>query len=608
LNIFDLKTFIGTLPSFREKYDFLKLATALQGLANREKPRIYYLFENTRINKNHGVDIDRYWLEKLSAEGKLFAECEKIFDKYPPDFEGFCQLIQDFSGFFKGFVVWDENVPATANVASTASGAQNLLPVRYSEAPESLYYNLFFAPCARFAVSDIKLDLVGKFKNNEAGKICDLDIASTGSAKCDAYLWAKQKYLDAKLTNPLRMAYCTDAWPLSPALFETALANADFHIAQKAFFWDLSPDPSIAPIDDRGQKIGEDVKTLRAILLSQAIHSGFGIFNVSGFVPWNYKYTTVADKETKMEPVASEWTMIDLLSSYGGQTEADANAGVGDVSNLSALCHERLNSELKQNNDKGANNALEYDKDTKYITIYMGDYDSGSWTSSCLPMFWDDPRRGEMPLYWPICSGLSSRIPHLFNYIYETATKNDYFVAGDNGTAYLNSTMFEPELRPEGIPDLMAKWEEQNLEYNRRFDLDILGFHINMDSKTLSLDFIPQRVLDSFAKVWPFGVVATKGEGIVDTEYATHPKTGEITPIIGHWDIGGKTPEEMGENLYNALKHLERRQFHMIRIIMVPPSRVYDAISYAKEKHPDFKFELVDPYTIMRLAKERKKG
>jgi len=586
LQIFDLKAFIGTLPSFREKYDCLKLATALQGLANRDSPRIYYLFENTSVNKNHGVDIDRYWLEKLSSEGRLFSGVEKNFGKYPPDFEGFLKLVEDFSEFYDGLAIWDENVPATSNVASTASGASNLLPVRYSDDPGSLYRRLVETS----ETKKIKLDLVGKFKS-----------------KCEAYLWAKEKYLDANLTNPYRMAYCTDAWPKSPALFETALANADYHIAQKAFFWDLSPDPSIAPLDDRRQALGEDVKTLRAILLSQARRSGFGIFSVSGFVPWNYKYTTVADKETKMEPVASEWTMIDLLSSYGGQTEADANAGVGDVSNLSALCHEKLNAELKQKNDKGKTNTLEYDRDTKYITVYMGDYDSGSWTSSCLPMFWDDPRRGELPLYWPICSGLSSRIPHLFNYIYETATPNDYFAAGDNGTAYLNSTMFEPELRPEGMEDLMEKWEALNLEYNRRFDIDILGFHINMDSKTLSLDHIPQRVLDSFARVWPAGVVATKGEGIVDVEYAGHPETGELTPIIGHWDVSGKNAVEMGENLYAALCHLEKRQFHMIRIIMAPPGRVYDAVGHVKEKYPDFKFELVDPYTIMRLAKQKNK-
>jgi hypothetical protein len=195
----------------------------------------------------------------------------------------------------------------------------------------------------------------------------------------------------------------------------------------------------------------------------------------------------------------------------------------------------------------------------------------------------------------------------LFNYIYETATPNDYFAAGDNGTSYLNSTMFEPELRPEGMEDLMEKWEALNLEYNRRFDLDILGFHINMDSKTLSLDYIPERVLDSFSRVWPAGVIATKGEGIVDAEYATHPETGEITPIIGHWDVGGNTPEQMGENLYNALKYLEKRQFHMIRIIMAAPGLVYDAVNHVKQKYPDFKFELLDPYTVMRLAKHAKK-
>ncbi|MCL2157986.1 MAG: hypothetical protein FWH48_01115 [Oscillospiraceae bacterium] len=621
LYIFDLKSFIEKIQTPRAKYDYLKLATALQGLVNRDAPHIYYKFYNTEVNDKYGVDIDDYWLEKLSSDGKLFDCCKKDYDEYKPTLEGFYKLIGDFSGFWDGFVFWDEAVPATSNVASTAAGVYNLLPVRFGG---ELYEALFLAGSANFEVyedSSVKLDLTGKFANGSTGKIWDANIDSTGSAKCDAYLWAKEKFLDAGLTNPLRMTYSTDAWiggtadaePIYRMLFETALANADFHIAQKSFFWDLSVDDSIAPIDDRGQKIGEDTRTLRAILLAQAKRSGFNIFSISGFIPWNYKYTTSCDPESKMEPVIAEWTSIAIFSSYGGQSEADANTGIGDVSNLSALSHEKLNAEFKQNNDKGANDKTEYNKKAKYLTIYMGDYDSASWTSSCLPMFWDDPRRGEMPLYWPICGSLSERIPHLFNYLYETATPNDYFVAGNNGTGYLTSTLFEPELRPEGMLDLLDEWEALNIKYNKRFDLDILGFHINLDSRTLSLDNIPKRVMESFTRVWPTGVVASKGLyaiGLINTEYAQNPDTGEITPLVGHWDIYENfrnTPEEFGEKLYEAFQlYLTRKQFCVIRTILVSPGFICDAIDYIRNKYPDFEFEVVDIYTMMRLAKEAK--
>ena len=548
LYIFNLKAFLAKMPDSAAAYDYLKLAAALQGLVNREKPQIYFIYENTSFNNQYNFGIDKFWLGELSSGGRYFSRCIMDHDAYAPSFDGFFKLMSDFSDFYDGFVLWDDCVPATANVASTAAGAQNLLPVCYCPGDSgSLYNSLFINKPARQSLSDVRLDLTGKF-TKASEYIPDTDILSTGSPKNDAYLWAKAKYLDAGLTNPLRMAYCTDSWirpcgenggkKIYPAMFMTTLANSDFHIAQKAFFWDLSPDCKIAPIDDRNQNAGEDVRTLCALLLSQARRSGFCIFNVSGFVPWNFKYTSTSDPEaSKMGDVESEWTMINRISSYGGQTEADANAGVGDISNLSALSHVPLNPEFRQNNAKGRDSKLVFDPETHYFMIYMGDYDSASWTSSILSMLWENSKneRGKYPLSWPVATGISGRIPHLFNYIYENATQNDFFVAGDNGTAYLNASMFEPELRPAGMPDMLPVWEEYNIKYNRRFDVDITGFYINTSKNTLCSSAMSPRLMESISKMTPAGASSQTEDGYPGYYKAVkNPESGAVTLFINY--------------------------------------------------------------------------
>ncbi|MCL2158509.1 MAG: hypothetical protein FWH48_03790, partial [Oscillospiraceae bacterium] len=403
-----------------------------------------------------------------------------------------------------------------------------------------------------------------------------------------------------------------------PVMFWTTLANADFHIAQKAFFWDLSPDETVAPIDDRGQKLGEDVRTLNAILWAQAKQSGFDIFNVSGFVPWNFKYTTAVDRLTKMEPVQSEWTMINRISSYGGQTEADANAGVGDASNLSVMSHVPLNQEFKQKNDKGKSNTLSFDPDTHYVMIYMGDYDSAVWTSSILSMIWANSKddRGKYPLCWPIPTGISERIPQLFNYLYENATQNDFFVAGDNGTAYLNASMFEPELRPEGMPDLLATWEKYNTEKNKRFDIDVLGLHINMDRSTLSNETLSRRLMESMSRSHPVGVSAQMEKYYEIPTLVENPANGAATPFINYWDIGGagSSAQVIATNIYNVINsktgNQRNQNFHNLRCILIPPSVINEAIDLLKSgavgDPENLKFEIVDPYTCYRLAQTQK--
>ena len=103
------------------------------------------------------------------------------------------EAIRLFKGLFRGLVVYDGNVPATSNLASTAAGCEDLLPVRFDPSAGSLYDFLF-----RQMKLPVRLWLVkpdGSAKFTGSGMIPDSREASTGSAKIDAYRWAIRRYV-----------------------------------------------------------------------------------------------------------------------------------------------------------------------------------------------------------------------------------------------------------------------------------------------------------------------------------------------------------------------------------------------------------------------------
>lgn len=376
-------------------------------------------------------------------------------------------------------------------------------------------------------------------------------------------------------------------------LMNTMLPNADYYIAKKAFFWDLSPDDSIAPIDDRNQKVGTDVQTLNAILASQqkraedAVKAGDktdAVFTVSGFVPWWLKYTTTSDPgHSTMGDVASEWKMVEIISSYLGQVDADAY-GMTSVSNTSVFSRIPLDT-LEQSGKYDAENVntdVVYDKDTNYILFYMGDYDASSWTSGCLPLLWDDTERGtrsDVPLAWAVCSDLAQCVPHVFNYLYETASENDYFVAGDNGTGYLDPMKLTDEQ--------LTVWKNHNKTANEKFDIDVQGFLIAGNSGTIT-----EKVQEAYNEMTPVGVVYQGG--VNEDIY-------EGVPYVAYYDIGNQIKSSSAASVANTIKsNMEQTgQFHVYRSILTSPSAIYDIVDELNKT--DVKFKVLDPYTFFKL-------
>ena len=373
-------------------------------------------------------------------------------------------------------------------------------------------------------------------------------------------------------------------------IFNTGLPSSDYLIQNKAFFFDLSPDDKIAPIDDRSQPIGTDVKTLKAILNQQSINNNRGVFTVVGFVPWFIKYTGTSDKNSSMGDVEAEWKMVEHISTYGGQTDADAAMPVG-LSNASIYSHVKKNNYV-QNNDKEAIKSGEviketYDANTIYFSLYMGDYDSGAWTSGVLPsMFsYSSGLTDRYPLVWPLASDLSKRIPHVFNWLYKNQRANDYFVAGDNGTGYLNPL----------VTNNMDIWRNHNIEMNKKFDIDIIGFLIGGTRR------INQNVQNEYAKMFPTLVGYQIESGVNSRKVGNTP----FIPVIG---ADGSNASTLGNSLYSWLVK-KGEKFVIVRVGRIDRSEVYKAIDVALSlaSQNGKKIKIVDPYTLAYLYNNKPK-
>jgi hypothetical protein len=236
-----LSTDLRDSSAVRRLWDETHLVASLQGIVNRDAPRLYI---------RYNAHPDDFWWERMTEPGGWL---EGVRVDRVTALE---ELLARFAGEFDGAVAWDERVPATSNLASTIAGCERLVCLRYEEKTDSLYQRLTGGPGPRVSVPVRLLADDGGPMFTGAGTIPGTDIPSTGSAKCDAYLWLGEHYVRTGKARPETMGYYTDGFWLrcafagSPALH--TLTNHDFVIARRGVFFDLGVWDDETPVDDPG--------------------------------------------------------------------------------------------------------------------------------------------------------------------------------------------------------------------------------------------------------------------------------------------------------------------------------------------------------------------
>ena len=233
------------------QYDLFRMVAAVQGLVNREDPELYLLWQES----------DDFWLDYMQKEGNFLHGRERVpLCDWASFFARYGALIAEH-----GLILWDDNVPATANAAMTACGVDGYIPVRGDSEAYRRITDATGAP--------VRIDLTGKFTGE--GIIFGTDRVSSGSAKCDAYLWALETYMDR--CHPTILFYTLDGirWrssePYYPDLGNAFVFNMDYAVSRRAFVFDLSSYDDEVPCDDPNQPLGCDFAVMQEIFaLSRA--------------------------------------------------------------------------------------------------------------------------------------------------------------------------------------------------------------------------------------------------------------------------------------------------------------------------------------------------
>ena len=580
-----LKYDYNNAAQLKSAWDILHATSTLQGIVNRNQPNFYIKYVVT-----NNLSIDDYWWNKYREPGKWLST------KNTKQLSNIYDVLDYFKSYVNGLVVYDPNVASTSNLASSIAGIENLVAVRYDDTPNSLYKNLL---SKGFPVKVRLLNPDGTSMFTGKGMIPEVNLPSTGSAKNDAYRWFIEKYLKTGKCNTEFAGYYIDQyWMKKPAATvpnHHTLTNHDFFVSKKAFFFDLSPWGDEPATDEPGQPAGVDLETLK-IMLRQAYQQNRGqkFLHIGGFPAWAFKYTKHANG--KHDDVPTEWEFSEIISAYNAFKDADA-IGYGAMANASFWAHFPLKNVYPQTkttiqnlkgrsylNSDGAVNLQGKD----YIVFYVGDYDASAWVYQTAPFIWDDANRGKVPMMWAISPVLERRAPMVLHYMRETATKNDYFVAADNGAGYLNPGMLQSPRPVSGLPDGVDAWANHNIPFYKRWDLSITGFII--DGNTPAMNDNSFKAYARFSK-----------DGIV-------PQKMPLTLLKYDMPILRSDDDVMANNPADAATHVASRvqsrniPFHWFRNILKTPTWYMNVHEQLKIQNP--KIELLDGSSFFLLYKQ----
>jgi len=580
--VYDLQ-WTSSLPA-DQRYDQRHAAVCIQGLANRDAPRVFLKF--------HGDDDP--WLNRLQETGGL---CEGWSIEQIDDLD---ELLDTFRAFVNGVILYspdaDNGVISTSLVATTAAGIENGIAIRKDLSSGSLCNYLVNDPDG--PQLPVLLDLTGKFTGS--GTIWQTDTPSTGSAKCDAYIWAKEKYIDTGLCDPTVLMYTMDLWGLKLELNHyTQLSNLDYAISRKGFCFELSPWGDEVPNDDPTQPLGTDLDTFETILdaCNQQTQQT-EMIKYCGFINWPYKYTNWESLPGNHSPVATEWRTVYLLTAYNVYTEADAIGGsyISNSSFYGGLKPEILQRTYVQNPpptyDDMVNQGLIDGNgnvpEGNYVMLGLGDYDQATWVLYWLAgQRYQDNQRGQVDCNWGVDPNAVDRSAVAMDYMFRHKTSRDFFMGWDSGCGYINPSQLHGNRDPSGYTSGVGIWQQHCRHYYQLFDYSISAWLLN-GSMTLTLEDY-----QNYLPFSPDGIGHHHGEGgfmLVDN-----------VPVQ---EIGGDLGDANGDD--PVIDDPDGVNFAWYRTVLWWPNDVKQkAQEYASSGH---NHHFLDAYTYYYLLRYREGG
>ena len=535
----------------QESYDNAMAAACFQGILNRDEPVVYF-FENA------GKHRPQYWYDIMTTEGRWLSGRNTIALDC---IEALFVLAKDK---INGVVVWDENVPASMNVATTIAGVEDLVVF----SPEFAERNLDI-----WGLS-ISKDLRGMFTGVE-----------TGSKKNDAYRWAIKEYLSKGVCSDHLLCLYEDPFLTRKGGGVGYVVTRDWAIQHRSFVYDLSPWGDEVPLDDPDQVLGADLETYN-IMLAEILKQTDGeqMTEVAGFFSFK-KYSNVPGHPSKHDPVPTEWETVYIISPYNCYQNTVASSCFNQTIHSKAPV-----GDLKQNRPA---DTLEIEEGKTYICIFMADYDSGTPLYEFLVDYWADPKRGVVPLMWGINPNLFETFPDIISYYYETQTDNDYFAADASAAGYMNPNRIKEEYLPLFV--------NHNKKFYEQLDMTISPMVLDWDEPTAAVkDAFTEFSSDGYATI----VMDLHGTG----GKSPKPHVWEGMPVTNLLNVVGQiTDNNAAANaMSSVMPHVPAgtTSFYMFRIVWSWPTDVIKTLGYLKSRRRDLDIEIVDAYNYFKLFKD----
>jgi hypothetical protein len=419
--------FVMKRPGYRDAYfikpvdnweiegglPFNALLISLQGLANESEPLLYLRFPNWPFT--YVESVFEFYRDKRSF---TFTELRTVRD-----------ALKALRKYVKGYVVWDKKVRTSLIVAFTVAGLERAIVVSEDQIPEA----------ERAGLKPVE-DFRGRF---------------TGQSDAQIYQWAYDRYWARCSRDYIIWLGGEHGAVMRPSV-------ADFGVAQKVFFNDLSSRPT---------------DTLEYNLAKKLL----GDMNPQSMVMGWHSYAKDLEEEH-----------VTLTSSFGLRVE-----GLHTLPNLSFNNKVPPSPGFKFKNNHNLVAGKDYTPKNKvYISCIQTDgIGLGAWLK---------PGRGEIPYAWEVLMNYVWMAPAMAEYFYTMATPNDYFIGCLSGPGYLYPKAVPPKL----LPPLIAKAKE----YMDVLDLKVFEIMDWSEGETvLGNTDLTRNVVDAYYKGMPNAIGFVNG-------------------------------------------------------------------------------------------------
>jgi len=187
---------------------------------------------------------------------------------------------------------------------------------------------------------------------------------------------------------------------------------------------------------------------------------------------------------------------------------------------------------------------------------------------------------------------LSERIPHVFKYIYENKTSNDFLGFSDDGVSYIQPGSLihrKGRVKESGVP----YYERYAKEMNERFGVKYNVFYID--------DSFEPEWAEMAARITPdgFGFNCQIEDQLINGTPVNYVKAFHIANL--------KQLSEYLDGIYK--KSIENNtgsaELYSLRCILMPPSMIYRTVNRLDKKYPTANVQFIDIPNFYRLLKDK---